>query len=512
MEYTVNVKVNGEVLNTSFSADTAYQYGTGMAEILRPYMKKKTPGDFEVMRQDGTMCQIMQLVKKSGSIMAIEKMPLDVSLEGFVKDQEKHKEVYLVMVNPQWNNNKFYRMTDPGDGVHCEAYYGRIGCAQGSSCYANHITVPYQYPLFMFPIKVMEKECKGYRDESALHKEHKDVELKTTRNYADIANADVAELVRVLCGFANASIKENYTVEVRDVTRAMVEKAKEQIEILKSKKTVAAFNKALVELLHILPRRIDGTGRYGVQSLLSEKESEFPDIIKREEDLLQVMDGQVKIEEGKAVLSDQKKLDILSAMGLEIYPVTPEQEADVKKHLGPTAGQHYYKAFRVINKKTQDRFDKWLDMHRDEKGHKPKVKMFWHGSRNENWWGIMTEGFKFHNSAVKTGSMFGKGAYFADSSAKSWNYTSFRGTSWAGGSSNTAFMALFATAYGRPHMVYSWAGDWYSFDYQRLQQIDPGAGCVHASSKQGMLRADEIVFYREEQMTINYIVEFGYPQ
>ena len=56
----------------------------------------------------------------------------------------------------------------------------------------------------------------------------------------------------------------------------------------------------------------------------------------------------------------------------------------------------------------------------------------------------------YKRQAIITGKMFGNGIYFAPSAAKSWGYTSARGTRWARGTSNTAFMALFATAYGNP--------------------------------------------------------------
>ena len=105
--------------------------------------------------------------------------------------------------------------------------------------------------------------------------------------------------------------------------------------------------------------------------------------------------------------------------------------------------------------------------------------------------------------------MFGNGLYFAPSSAKSFNYTSFHGTSWANGHATTAFMALYATAYGDPYEVFSWNGSWAGYNYNRLQQEHPGAGCVHAKASQGMLRNDEVIFYNESQTTINYIVEFS---
>ena len=57
-----------------------------------------------------------------------------------------------------------------------------------------------------------------------------------------------------------------------------------------------------------------------------------------------------------------------------------------------------------------------------------QVKQLWHGSRNENWFSILENGLQLNPNAIITGKMFGKGIYFAPSSNKSWNYTSYRGT------------------------------------------------------------------------------------
>ena len=92
---------------------------------------------------------------------------------------------------------------------------------------------------------------------------------------------------------------------------------------------------------------------------------------------------------------------------------------------------------------------------------------------------------------------------------KSWGYTSGNGAAWTNGSSHTAFMALYATAYGKPYVVYDYSGNWGGYNYKRLQSEHDGCSCVHAKADRGMLRNDEVIFYREYQMTIRYICEFA---
>ena len=93
--------------------------------------------------------------------------------------------------------------------------------------------------------------------------------------------------------------------------------------------------------------------------------------------------------------------------------------------------------------------------------------------------------------------------YFAPLSMKSWNYTSYRGTSWAKGSADVAFMGLYAVAYGKPCDVNTWSA---STDYEKMT-TDSGCNCLHAHAGSALMN-DEIVFYHEDAMVLNYIVEF----
>ena len=150
----------------------------------------------------------------------------------------------------------------------------------------------------------------------------------------------------------------------------------------------------------------------------------------------------------------------------------------------------------MIHKKQRQRFDDYLEKH-----HIKKVKQLWHGSRNENWFSIAINGLQLNPNAIITGKMFGQGIYFAPSSMKSWNYTSFYGTSWANGNSDTGFMGLYATAYGKPYDVTS-AGTYSQASLTRL-----GCNCIHAHAGSA-LRNDEILFYDEASILLQYIVEF----
>ena len=166
----------------------------------------------------------------------------------------------------------------------------------------------------------------------------------------------------------------------------------------------------------------------------------------------------------------------------------------------------FKKAWRVTNVKTQKRFDQFV-VDNDIKD----TKLLFHGSRSENFWSIIKNGLVLRpTNAVITGKMFGYGCYYAPKCAKSIGYTSLSGSYWARGGNNTAYMALFDVAYGTPYDVYNFDSKYYNLNYEKLQQFKPGANCLHAHADKGMLRNDEIVVYKEDQMTIKYLIEIGH--
>ncbi len=486
---------------------TEYEYGKALADMLEPFVSDRTAALVEV-EEDGRLIHALAIVKKAGSVFVTENAGKDTLplRRAFRRAAKKLPERYLVCVNPEHNNNKYYKMVDLEDGT-WGAYYGRVGEKQGESLFSHHAEVPYVYPAYMYYLKLQEKLLKGYRDVTKLHATGKGTE---NARYKPLESEKIKTLVETLMQFANAVVESNYTIAAADVTPQMVTAAKTELAALRKLKRVSSFNKHLLELMHILPRRIDGEGQHGVQRMLAQTSSDFGSIIIRESNLLQIMEGQIRASaqrNGKLEKSDPDKT-ILDVLGIEIYEAWPEQVEVVKRHLSDTLQPKLSAVYRVINKQTQKRFNDYLLSCKKE-GKNRKVKQFWHGSENENWFSILQNGLLLNPNAKITGKMFGQGIYFAPSDIKSYNYTSARGSYWKNGTSNVAYMGLYATVYGTPYDVYTYNGISSAFSYEDLQQRKRGASCLHAHASNGMLRNDEVVFYQESQVTINYLCEFS---
>jgi len=411
---------------------------------------------------------------------------------------------YLVMVTTN-NNNKYYKMIPHGDTFTVE--YGRLG--QSSFQTAS-------YPMSQFHKKYREKVNKGYVDRTELIAELVEEVKPETKDdepqYAPIPNEIVAEIVKRLQDMAKKTIEANYKISSTMVTQKMVDESQWCLNQLAKAKTVEAFNKILLENFSIISRRMGN-----VNDWLATSKDEFEKIIEREQDLLDVMAGQVrqhdidkKAQQKKEKASSDnkpvKKTTIMKAMGIDIKPITKKEEAEIKKRLGSDA-HRFVRAWRVKNKKTQKAFDEFIAA--QEEGF--ETKLLWHGSRNENWWSIITTGLVLKpTNVVISGKMFGYGIYFAPEAGKAIGYTSTRGAYWTSGTANTGFISLYDIAYGKPYIIdknyYSYTG-LSSLDAKKLAEVAPGCNSLHALKGVTGLRRDEVIVYNENQATIKYLVE-----
>ena len=398
---------------------------------------------------------------------------------------------YLIMVTTA-NNNKYYNCFPEGDQFRVE--YGRVDATK---------TTAY-YPMSKWNSQISSKLKKGYQDVTDLKKDL--VEEISSANpespYKEIENEAVRLIVEKLQSLARDTIRKNYTVKASAVTQDMVDAAQKIIdELANNSSTVDEFNANLLKLFTVIPRKMGD-----VRDYLADKTDDFSKIITKEQDLLDVMRGQiyVKPEIEPTVTTEKKQQTILEELGLVMEETTRDDVALIKTLMNESADK-FRKAWRVTNLKTQERFDKFVK----ENGIKD-TRLLFHGSRSENWFSIIKTGLVLRpTNAVITGKMWGYGIYFAPKCQKSIGYTSLSGSYWAHGGSNVAYMALFEVAYGTPYDMYSFDSKYYSLDYNKLQQFCPGANCVHAHTDRGMLRNDEIIVYKEEQLTIKYLIEIG---
>lgn len=423
---------------------------------------------------------------------------------------EAYDPKYLVCVTSD-NHNKFWRAVPDPDQNGFTATWGRIG-SEGQS---KH------YPIHKYWDKYYEKLRKGYVDQTDLVK---DAVAATSGEdgFKAIADKDVNELVKALRKYASETIKQNYTISQNAVTQQMLDQAKELIDKLNSIVDIfnkpsndiyyhpkEYFNEKLVELFKTIPRKMTKVNDY---LLKYADANDAAKIVDREQKLYDVLLANFQTQQAAAASASQSNQStstetILEKFGLECQVVDDQAKVkEIKDTLGDVASK-VKRVFVVVNKHTQDKYKTFMAANSN-----CKTSLFFHGSKNENFWSILKNGLQLNPKATVTGKMLGNGIYFAPSASKSYGYVSLSGTRWAHGTSNIGYMAVFAVAIDKDNMYTLDASSRTSqvsgMDWDKLQKVQPGATCTYAKKGAfGWLLADELCIYREDQCTIRYIIE-----
>lgn len=410
---------------------------------------------------------------------------------------------YLVCVDTDKNNYKFYEMKEhePADGFFT-ATWGRVGSGKKQTK---------DYPMSRYEsIYVRKTNSRNYADQTMYYAQQAQPVQSVQSAQANSVDKDAKDKVRTatkknisdeqfdlwafLSKFTNKAIKQVY--ENGDIiTRAMVDETEKRIRDLYIPNIgVSQFNGILLNIMALCPRRVASrrNGQGGLHDWMAQSPDDFPSIRAREESLLQAMRSKVSYVQSSINSSGHEAGYISEKVKL----ATDRQVDIVMKHLPSHLRKKVCKVYRIIPDKKSKEYKRYCD----DRGITRK-RLYWHGSRNENWLSIIETSLSLNPNAKITGKMFGNGIYFAPDADKSWNYTSRNGSYWAHGSSEYGIMGLYETAYGRPLDVTT-AGH---FNQRWLESN--GYNCVHAHKGHSLYR-DEVIFYHEDAMCLQYLVIF----
>ncbi len=420
----------------------------------------------------------------------ITKPSMYVTVErNLITTASNYTECYLTCIHPESNNYKYYKLLPESGGLYAE--YGRIGKTVGDGFGAPRKTQQ-PYDMYLYWVRYYEKLSKGYIDQTDVYLKSKTVD-GTTASKASSTPANENEfLYRLLMDAAHKTVQTTLVGGTASVTLKQVKNARKFFNLMSQRKTVAGFNKQLMSLMQVSPRNVAD-----IRDLMAKSVSDFYSIINREENLLLAMEAVA----GSNEKSSKKKGGYppsFRQFGIHVWTATPQQADHVKKCIGPQFANRIKKVWRVKPDDQEKKFHNYC-----KKNNITERKELWHGSVNQNWASIIQNSLYVTASAAH-GRMFGAGIYFAPSAAKSYNYTSCRGTTWAKGNSNFGFMGLYKTAYGKPYHPTS-------ADHSlKLASIKAkGCDCTHAISSQTGLRADEIIFYDPDAVCLEYLVEIA---
>lgn len=400
------------------------------------------------------------------------------------------EEKYLIMVDPYDNHNKFYRMIPLPNGKF-RAEWGRVGANAQSR----------EYDQRFFDTKYYEKLRKGYTDKTDLHVAATTV-ITTQSKYKDIDDNEVRLLVDKMLAWADQVIRKNYTVSADEVNQDAIDKAQRILNRMTTITSLSSFNSCLNELFEVIPRQMSN-----VFEMTARCTADFPEIITREQALLDTMAG--KVSRPKADVKPVKSgnangMTILEANGLAIRPCSDEEKAEVKSHLDPETAGRFLNCWHVENEATRKRFDEYCKKY---KIGKRGIKFYYHGSRNANYWNILKQGLMIRptQKVTRAGAMFGAGLYFAPKAKKSMGYTDSgfwaSRTGSATYSNKTVLLTVFKVAMGK-QMDITCANT--SLTEAKVRSMGYDSVFAHAGTQ---LRNDECIVYSDDACTICYVIE-----
>ncbi len=407
----------------------------------------------------------------------------DVSSKNLIK---------LIFVSGDANHNKYYDMQKSADGSNFTVVYGRVGCAKPQS---------ETYPINLWEKKYNEKVKKGYVDHTGIR-----TQTKVTGTVKISDDKTVEELILELQKYANVNVANTY-LHAADVTQAQIDMAQRAINNLTSSFSkyfknkswdYNNFNVELEKLYKIIPRKMKKVKDHLITDSSDKKEVE--QLLSTEQDNLDSLISQYSANKVAEVEDAGDNVDLLAAMGLKVAAVSDSKVIKQIKDMMGDSAHKFSRVFEVTNEATQKKFDSVLQKAKDK-----KKELFYHGSRNQNWWFILQKGLLIRPSnAVHTGSMFGDGVYFANKARKSIGYTSLTGSYWASGSSNKAFLAVYEVHVGNQKHIHNHTHDCYSLNHDKLQRTGHDSVFAHGGAD---LRNDEFIVYTSEQSTIKYLIE-----
>lgn len=381
----------------------------------------------------------------------------------------------LIKVSVEGNHNIEYKMVEQEDGtfkIEIAAYGVQPVCSKR--------------PMCLWDRTYKRKLSEGYIDRTEFCK------IANAPEHKPIDDLEIRKLWDKLNSYSREAIKENYTIRISEFSEAMLQEVSSLLKELDEEDIpIAKFNAILNQIFIIMPRRMKD-----VRLMTASSPEDIPRIIERENDLFDMVKAQILSE--NSALGNGKT--ILDALNLEIRSCSASEEYQIKKHLHPETLPFFKNAYRVKNKDTESSFWEFFNQNGYQKRN---IHYYYHGSRNENWLGIITSGLKLSPKATRNGSMFGPNLYTAPKSDKSQKYTSLKGSFWAHGNSTQGFIAVYKVLYKNPRHVTIWDPSMPSISKSNIAPYD----ALYCHGGPGMtLRNDECVLPYEEQVTIQYLI------
>lgn len=366
---------------------------------------------------------------------------------------------FLIYVDPS-NSNKYYNMELNGSTISVE--YGRVGSTK----------VTMSYPQSKWNSLLNSKLKKGYTDITELKK---DVQVVIKES----DNKDFNEFFDTFKRYTGNFVRSNYSVEA--CTSVQIKAAQEVINDLNNITILDDFNKRLVELFKIIPRRMNNVKDHILYNINDKNR-----LITREQDSLDGMNS----------LNTINVSNPFEELNIDFRIVDLPKEVIDLYNYGNNGRFKIYKCYEIVDKTNIDDYNNWLDKQTNK-----HTQLLIHGTRNPNVFNILKSGLLIRpsNAAVISGAAYGDGVYHSAHTAKSLGYT--------GGDPDKIFF-IQQVHMGTPYIYEGWYRDGKAINrnqmnYNGLKQL--GYDSLYVQPGDNLLNSEYIV-YTERQTITKYLL------
>lgn len=360
------------------------------------------------------------------------------------------------------NSNKYYNMELVGSTIQVE--YGRVNSTR-TTC---------TYPASKWNSLLNSKLKKGYKDISFL-KNDINIVVKESNN------KDFNEFYNTFKKYTGDFVSKTYSIN--KATKSQLKEAQLILDNLSKITYIKEFNKNLLELFKILPRKMSDVKLFLLKDLNDKNR-----IILREQDSIDSMESINNIN----VSNPFDNLDIefeLSNIPIEVLNLFNQ---------GNQSRFKIYKCYKIIDKTNIVDFDKWLFSQND--AHK-NTQLLIHGTRNPNVFNILKSGLLIRpsNAATISGNAYGNEIYHSAHTSKSLNYTGY---------DNDKIFFIQRVNMGIPYEYSGWYRqgkdlDKSNMNYSYLKKNNYDS--LYVKPGDGLLNSEYIVYNKQQTIT-NYIL------
>lgn len=425
----------------------------------------------------------------------------------FYLKRSRYEKKCLRKLDPETNAHCFYDLVPNNMGtITCDvgARFGKLGEQSLNMIEQGEVLRP-PFASYLFWPKYNCLLANGYEDMTSDLVDADDDPVEALfKAEAQVEDDAASTLYRHLLDGAKSALSEfnvDFLSNKLPWNRVQLNSCKRYFDKLADCTTIDEMNEILNKLVAIFNPKFDH--RKGI-TLQTYRIPILENPKKQQEAITRVIEEwEARINSMETILGGKKKEKeetYLSPFGnIAVTYATKEEHEKIRKqfHIGDRYQFTLYKINAPDYNKRFDDYCKEKDITQFEE--------LIHGSRTGNWVSIIENGLYVPKSsaAVANGSAYGMGIYTARDFNKSLGYTDFHGSKWANGNAEMGYIGVYRTAYGKPYFPKGGG------DYAREVEKS-GCNCLDAKAGSGYgFIMDEIIFYHEEAVTPEYIIEFS---